>query len=203
MTAAPTAAKKLPPLWVTWTIITAVGSAIFGALTTLVNGEPQGLFMSVLVGGLIVGGLEWRSLRHYRVPVSPLWCAAKAIMMLILFGVVMAGMAFAVEGWTYLLLPVCGCLLDGARGWLLRSHLPYTKRWVIGCAIGWFIELGLLAGAGIITLGLFDAGANHTLFFALNGAINGAWMGFCRGVVLTGMLSDRHQHREPSPSVEF
>ena len=190
---------KLPPIWVTWTLITAVGAAIFAVTTASVQTETQALWLSLWVGGGIVGGLEWQTLRSYRIPISPLWCAAKGLMMLILFSIVMAGRAFSAEGLAYILLPICGFMLDGARGWLLRSHFPRAQPWLIGCAIGWFVELGLLAGAGITTLEILKS--NHTVFFALNGAINGTWMGFCRGVVLMGMLRDRPPLSPPSPSV--
>ncbi|MEM6502761.1 MAG: hypothetical protein AAF685_13090 [Cyanobacteria bacterium P01_C01_bin.89] len=182
---------KLPPIWLSWTLMTAVGAAIFGALLTLAEGESRALFFWFLIGGLIVGWLEWRTLRLYRIPMGMIWCGVKAGMMLCLFGLIMVGLQFPFDGSALVILPICGFALDGTRWLLLRSHFPQAGRWLSFCALGWLLEVLVFYAAAMLTFNLMN---NFSiLFFVINGAINGTWMGFCRGIALTKMLGDRHQ----------
>ena len=172
--------------------MTAVGAGIFGALLAVVD-AGQGsdglvrLMAVALGGGLIVGWLEWQTLRLYRIPMGSLWCGVKPGMLLVLTGMMYAlQSSVPVEG--FWLLPLWGLLLDLPRWWLLRSHFSQASWWLVLCGLGWVVDTGILLFAGMSTIHL--AGP-MVVFFAVNGAINGAWMGLCRGGALAMMLRDR------------
>ncbi|MGD1852400.1 MAG: hypothetical protein ACFCBU_18065 [Cyanophyceae cyanobacterium] len=69
--------RKLPPILLSWTLMTAIAAAIFGVIISALNPSvgtdaPVRLMGGVLIGGLIVGGWEWVTLRAYGIPLSPL-----------------------------------------------------------------------------------------------------------------------------------
>ena len=90
--------------------MTAMGAAIFGAISTLSLGNSHYIFANVLLGGLVVGGLEWLTLRLYRIPMGKIWCGAKAGMLLLLLGT-MVGLDFGGAEGSFVLLPIFGFVL--------------------------------------------------------------------------------------------
>ena len=196
--------SKRPPVILVWTLMTAVGAAIFGVLMatigdrTYVNSFAQTVVV-VLMGGLIVAWLEWQTLRLYRIPMGIIWCGVKPGMMLLLLGI-MTAIDRHVTGESFFLLPLWGILLDAPRWWLLRSHFSRASWWLVFCFLGWLADTALFIFAGVMTLSLVSP---TVVFVALNGAINGTWMGLCRGFALMLMLRDRRKRMggtvSPSP----
>ncbi|MGD1937087.1 MAG: hypothetical protein ACFCA4_05990 [Cyanophyceae cyanobacterium] len=197
-----------PPILLIWTIITAVGACIFGTLVHAILGdngarEPGNVAVAVLMGGLIVGWLEWQTLRFYRISVGFLWCGLKAGVLLVVISA-MFSLDQVVSGEWFLLLPLWGMILDGSRWWLLRSHFPKTWFWLFFCAFAWVVDIAIFFGVGIATIDLMP----EALFIPFNSAVNGAWIGFFRGVALMVMVRDRRKlltnngtlPPEPSPS---
>ncbi|MEM9244823.1 MAG: hypothetical protein AAGA67_03635, partial [Cyanobacteria bacterium P01_F01_bin.153] len=169
-----------PPILLTWTIITAVGACIFGSLVHAMlgnnsAGEPGNVVVAVLMGGLIVGWLEWQTLRFYRVPVGFVWCGLKAGVLVAVIGA-MFYLDRTASGDTFFLLPLWGMILDGSRWFLLRSHFPKTWFWLFFCAFAWVVDIAIFFGVGIATIDLMP----EALFIPFNSAVNGAWIGFFR-----------------------
>ena len=192
MPSPPAPPSKRPPVLLVWTLMTAMGAAIFGVLMatigahTDVNSFAQ-IFVAVLMGGLIVAWLEWQTLRFYRIPMGIIWCGVKPGMMLLLLGI-MAALNRHMPGESFFLLPLGGILMDASRWWLLRSHFSRASWWLVFCFLGWLADTVLFTFAGMMTLSLVSP---VIAFVALNGAINGTWMGLCRGFSLMLMLRDR------------
>ncbi|MEM9771594.1 MAG: hypothetical protein AAF889_08370 [Cyanobacteria bacterium P01_D01_bin.73] len=183
----------LPPIAVLWPLMTALGASIFGVLVYVIsnnNGDEFGrLVVAVLMGGLIVGWLEWQILRLYRIPIGFVWCGLNAGILVAIISALFH-IDQVVAGDTYWLLPVWGMILDGSRWWLLRSHFPKTWFWLFFCALGWVVDIAIFFGVGIATIELFEP---ELVFIAFNGAFNGAWIGLCRGIALMIMLRDRRR----------
>ena len=116
--------------------------------------------------------------------------------MLVLVGIMFA-MRENIAGEGFVFLTFWGFALDMPRWWLLRSHFRNAQWWLLLCALGWLMDTFILLAAGIATL---DWPLPPILFIAVNGAINGAWMGFCRGVALTVMMGDRDRNQTKARS---
>ncbi len=191
---APAAPSQGMPIPMQWSIVTALGSATAGAIagTTLMMREGDdatALLIGMLLGGAIVGWIEWRLLRRYRIPMGGgRWIGLMTAMMLPLhFGIDQVVRIDQVV--TVPLLPlVWGLILDSSRGWLLRSHGSKARRWFLLCGIGWVLNVGLFLFFGLLSLGYVRP---LVAFFALNGFVNGLWLGLWRGWALTLMLRDR------------
>ncbi|MGD1937086.1 MAG: hypothetical protein ACFCA4_05985 [Cyanophyceae cyanobacterium] len=201
--------RNLPPILLSWTVMTAIAAAIFGVIISVLNPAvgtdgPVRLMAGVLVGGLIVGGVEWGTLRAYRIPMSPLWWGLKPGVMLGLVGMMFA-LRENIAGEGFVWLTLWGLALDVTRWWLLRSHFANAKWWTLFCGLGWLIDTPILFLVGVYTIRAFPGIAGSGLIFiAFNGAVNGAWMGLCRGIALTMMMRDRqklaHGNAAPAPS---
>ncbi len=173
--------------------MTALGACIFGTLVHAILGddgaqEAGRLVVAVLMGGLIVGWLEWQTLRLYRVPMGFVWCGLNAGVLVAVFSA-MFQLDRMVSGDTFFLLPLWGVILDGSRWWLLRSHFPKTWFWLFFCAFAWVVDIALFFGVGIATMDVIP----EVAFIPFNSAINGAWIGFFRGVALMVMVRDRRK----------
>ncbi|MEM9771592.1 MAG: hypothetical protein AAF889_08360 [Cyanobacteria bacterium P01_D01_bin.73] len=195
--------EKLLPILLSWTVMTAIAAAIFGGFLEFLDpfnrsnsDEILLLMVGALVGGLIVGGLEWRTLRLYRISMSPLWCGLKPGVMILLLGFVYGTQQdvfnFLNSGGHWWLM-VWGFAMDVPRWWLLRSHFRNAQWWLFLCALGWVLDAFIILFAGVYTIEF--AKFSTVAFVAVNGAINGAWIGFFRGLALTMMVRDR-QKRE-------
>ncbi|MEM1426009.1 MAG: hypothetical protein AAGF75_05590 [Cyanobacteria bacterium P01_H01_bin.130] len=186
--------SRLPPILLTWSLMTAVAAAIFGAIVARIydgsgsDSLPR-LMLGVLIGGLIVGGLEWQTLRLYKISMGPLWCGVNAGM-LVLIASIIGPLGSIAEGNGLLTLPLWGLMLDVPRWGILRSRLPRAGRWIAFCGLGWITDIVLLPLAGLFTINIYGS---TVAYVALNGAINGIWMGLCRGGALMVMLRDRPQ----------
>ncbi len=174
--------------------MTAIAAAIFGAIVARIydgsgsDSLPR-LMVGVLIGGLIVGGLEWKTLRLYKISIGPLWCGINAGMLMLIASIMVNIDGMAGNNNLYLL-PLWGLMLDAPRWGMLRSRLPRAGWWIAFCGLGWTADIALLLFAGLYTVEIYDS---TVLFVALNGAINGIWMGLCRGGALMVMVRDRPQ----------
>ncbi|MEM9771593.1 MAG: hypothetical protein AAF889_08365 [Cyanobacteria bacterium P01_D01_bin.73] len=199
--------KETPPILLSWTVMTAIAAAIFGSVVFYLVEPTEGadgilrLIVGVFGGGLIVGCLEWGTLRAYRIPISPLWFVLQPVWMLMLLIAM-----FIVSGTNEKLINSIiwwGLALEVPRWWLLRSHFRNAKWWTLFCGLGWLIDTPILAWVGAHTIGA--ASDLSIALVAFNGFVNGAWMGFCRGVALTIMLRDRRRQapKNVAPTASF
>ena len=120
-------------LWTQWLMVTALGWVLGGFLL------PE---LTLVVAGLVIGGLQWVVLRQ-RVPQTGWWILASA-----------AGWA---GGWAIVITLVppefgflTGIVLGAAMGtlqWLfLRQHFHQAGWWIAVSALGWTAGLTLLTG---------------------------------------------------------
>ena len=173
--------------------MTAVAAALFGAIMAGISGDSSGsdslprLIVGVLMGGLVVGWLEWQTLRLYKIAIGPLWCGLNAGL-LVLIASIMGVFGSTNGDYALFFLIPFGLLLDVPRWGILRSRFPVAWWWIIFCGLGWAVDTAIFLFPGASTLALADSAI---AFVALNGAINGIWMGLCRGGALAVMLRDR------------
>ena len=176
-------------------MMTAIAAAIFAGVVATFLSFTDGadailaVILAVLLGGLIVGLLEWGTFRAYRIPMSPLWALLQPLWMLVLLIAM-----FIVAGTNDKLIDSAawwGLALDLPRWLLLRSHFRNALWWVLFCGLGWLIGVHILSFVGAHTIGAIRG--FEIVLLPLNGLVNGAWIGFCRGIALTLMVRDRRR----------
>ena len=102
--------------------MTTVAAVIFGVIVAALQGDsgitslPR-VLAGFLIGGLIVGLLEWQTLRLYRISIGPLWCGVTTGMLVLL-----ACIMVTIGDGALFVLPLWGLVLDVPRWLLLRSR---------------------------------------------------------------------------------
>ncbi|MCB9135426.1 MAG: hypothetical protein H6636_08365 [Anaerolineales bacterium] len=218
--------KHLGKLWIYWTAATTVMGALayplIVGLASLLGGWPIGYWVSVPVGGGLVGlGIGYwqkRMLRaHVQVPRT--WVGMTGVGWGVGFGLVVGGSVWflgyakTMQAWyaltIYLITAGFGGALSGMGQFgLLKRRFEKAVWWLMACAVGsllaWLVIVGMwyFLGQGAD----FPSQLSQFPAMLVLGGLAGWMMGMEQGVALVGLIAqeqwERERRSEP-PMIEF
>ena len=164
--------------WLLWVLASTVGSTMGGLVIAVGSYRDMIVagYVGVVVGGIMVGMLQWLVLRRqvagagWWVPAS---LGAAVVVGVVVFGV---GTVNVDVGWVVGVI-LFGPVVGGLQWLVLRRHVARAGRWVLASTVGWVVG-GFLSGA--VPVGGF---LGWTVLGAVYGAITGS--------ALVGLLRQR------------
>lgn len=184
------------PLWLEWTIVSSLVAGTVGFGQHHLASWPQFPWLpwlGPLLGAPFVGLAQGFVLRsHLRR--GKAWAKASAIGLWVGLSVgglmVWLGQRLPSGNFSILLaaFPITAAIQGAFQAPVLRSRVQHPNRWILICALAWFVNLFPMLVFGAMSLDWLDGAIIPASYTLLNGLLSGAIVGIIRGVGLSLLL---------------